>query len=93
MAEPTTIEVAIGDVADEVVLPAGVLDAFTAEGQSSAEAVGDVLTMSCTQRLHAAVAHSAGEPDDEIEQLESTMREQFEERFGASFAEVTGHHH
>lgn len=93
MAEPTTVEIRIDDDHEELLLPEGVFDAFGTDGQPPAEAVGDLLVVSCTQRLHGVVAHSAEEPSKELQRLESAMRERFEERFGASFGEVTGHSH
>ena len=49
--------------------------------------------MGCAQRIHATVHHSEGEVDPQIERLEELTMELFEERFGASYGELTGHDH
>lgn len=93
MVESTTIEIAVDDTTAELSLPDGVIEMFTGEGQEPADAVADLLTMAYTERLHGAVAHSAEEPSDALAAIEANMRDRFEERFGATFAEVTGHQH
>jgi hypothetical protein len=86
-----TIETPDGE--DEVELPTGLLDMLAEEGESAADVVGDLALMSCAQRVHAAVHHGHGETDPELEAVESTTLELFEERFGMSFGEATGHQH
>ena len=93
MADETTLEITIGEDREELTLPAGVLEAFGTGEETPAEVAGDLLVVSCTQRLHGVVAHGHEEPSDELKALEEAMRDRFEERFGASFAEVTGHSH
>lgn len=93
MAEETTLELQIEDNTDEVSLPEGALEVFAEDGQTPVEAAGDLLTLSVAQQLHAIVAHGHGDPAPELEALESAMGEHFEARFGATFAEVTGHQH
>lgn len=93
MAETTTVEITVGDDHEELSLPAGALETFGAADQSPADVVGDLLVVSCTQRLHGIVAHGREDPGEELRELEADMRDHFEERFGATFAEVTGHSH
>ena len=93
MAESTTVTIDVGDDHEEVTVPDGVLGLFGAENQTEAEVVGDLLVVSCAQRLHSLVAHGQEEPTEELQALETAMLDRFEERFGASFAELTGHSH
>lgn len=91
--ETTTVRIAVEDGEEEIELPAGVLEVLGEGGQASAETVGDLLAVDCTHRLHGLVHHGDGEPDPRARELEGAMRESFEDRFGASFAELTGHEH
>lgn len=86
-----TIEGPDGD--DELELPAQLLELLAEGDESSAEVVGDLTLLSCAQRIHATVHHAEGEVSDELEALEARTLELFEERFGVSFAEATGHNH
>jgi hypothetical protein len=49
--------------------------------------------LSLAQQLHGAVHHGHGEADEALETAESEVMDAFEERFGQSFAEMTGHDH
>ena len=77
---------------DEVVLPAGLVDLLAEEGQRPAETVGDIALLSFASRAHHIVHHGEG-GDEELEALEARAMELFEERFGVTYAEATGHHH
>ena len=57
------------------------------------EVVGDIAMLGFTQQAHGAVHHSQGEADERIQEAEALAAELFEERFGQSFAEMTGHDH
>jgi len=46
-----------------------------------------------TQQAHGIVHHSQGEIDQEIADAEELTMELFEERFGQTYGEVTGHQH
>ncbi len=77
---------------DEVVLPAGLVDLLAEEGQGPAETVGDIALLSFASRAHHIVHHGEG-ADEQLEALEGRAMELFEERFGVTYAEATGHHH
>ncbi|WP_338729166.1 hypothetical protein [Haladaptatus sp. DJG-WS-42] len=77
---------------DEVELPTELID-LLAEEESSAETVADVVLIGFAQRAHALVHHSHGDFDADIEAIEESVLETFEERFGMTFAEMTGHDH
>lgn len=93
METSTTVSISIDGTEDTLELPEGIIDVFASDDQSSAEAVGDLVLVDMTHRLHGLVAHSGGSPEPELVELEAALQEQFEERFGASFAELTGHSH
>ncbi|WP_255193937.1 DUF7545 family protein [Natronobeatus ordinarius] len=86
-----TIESESGDE-DEVTLPAGLVDLVADGDQSPAETVGDVALLSFASRAHHVVHHGQG-ADEDLEAQEARAMELFEERFGVTFAEATGHHH
>lgn len=77
----------------EVTLPAGLVDVFTEDGDTRADAVADVALMSFVGRAHSVVHHSQGEPSEELQALEQAALDLFEERFGVTYAEATGHDH
>jgi len=79
--------------ADELTVPSGLLDLLRENDEADPQVIGDIAMFGLAQRIHGAVAHGQGEPDQEIQDLETLTLELFEERFGASFAELTGHDH
>lgn len=91
--ETTDVQIAVDDSEETIGLPADVLSFFGGGEQPAAETVGDLLIVDCAHRLHGHVHHGEEAADPRIEEAERSMRELFEERFGASFAEVTGHAH
>ncbi|NIC00609.1 hypothetical protein [Halobacterium sp. R2-5] len=88
-----TIEDPNGDT-DEVTIPARLVEIFSEEDdESEAQVVGDIALMAFAQRAHALVHHSQGEPTEELQDVEQATLDQFEERFGQTYAEATGHQH
>ncbi|WIV67680.1 DUF7545 family protein [Natrialbaceae archaeon AArc-T1-2] len=80
------------DDEDEVTLPVGLLDLVAEGDQTPAETVGDVTLLSLASRAHHVVHHGDG-ADEEMEAQEERVMELFEDRFGVTFAEATGHQH
>jgi hypothetical protein len=78
---------------DDVTLPEEMLDLMREADESDAEIVGDLALFSCAQRIHATVHHAEGGDTEEYKEIEEQTMELFEERFGASYAELTGHQH
>jgi len=78
---------------DELTVPSDLLDLLRESDETDPAVVGDIAMFGLAQRIHGAVAHGEGEPDQQIQDLETLTLELFEERFGASFAELTGHDH
>lgn len=88
-----TIEDADGNT-DELTLPSELVGLFAeAEDESDAQVVADIALMAFSQRAHAVVAHGEGEPSEELQEIESATLEKFEDRFGQTFADATGHQH
>jgi hypothetical protein len=92
-ADAVTITLESGDDADELTVPVELLDMLREGEESDPEIVGDIAMFGFAQRIHGAVAHGQGEPSEELQDVESRTLDLFEERFGSSFAELTGHDH
>ncbi|KTG10033.1 hypothetical protein AUR64_10550 [Haloprofundus marisrubri] len=90
--ETYTIEGPDGDE-DTVELPAGLVDVLSEQGEQPTEVVGDILLLSFVQRAHAIVHHSEGETPQDLAEINEKGEELFEERFGMTLAEATGHSH
>ena len=90
-----TVELTLSgpDGDDEPTLPAPLIDMFSEDDESAAEVVGDLAMINAAQQIHAATAHGQGEPSEELQAVESVLMGQFEERFGQTFGEMTGHQH
>jgi len=79
---------------DEIVAPAALLEALDEGDDSDSVIVGDVAQMALTGQSHAMVHHSTGgDIPDELVEADDRMQELFEQRFGSSYAEATGHSH
>ena len=78
---------------DGLAVPTALLDMLAEGDETAPEVVGDIAMFGFAQRIHGAVAHGQGEPSPELEDVEEQTLELFEERFGRSFAELTGHDH
>ena len=91
--ESVTVTIETADASDEIDVPTALID-FLADGdESAATVVGDVAMLGIAQQAHGAVHHGQGDADQGIQDLEQLTLDLFEERFGASFAELTGHDH
>ena len=86
-----TIEVEDGGT-EELSVPRGLLERLVEGEESLAASVGDVVVLSVANNAHHWV-HHAGEADEELAAEESARMAAFEERFGMSFGEMTGHQH
>lgn len=94
-ADKHVVEISIeGPDGDDVVeLPARFIEMLAEDGQTPAAVVGDLALFGCAQRIHATVHHGEGDPGEELAAIEATTMDLFEERFGVSYGEATGHHH
>lgn len=79
---------------DTVTVPRGLVDLLTEDGDRGASrapvVAGDIVLLSCAQRVHAVVTHSEGEVTDELLAIEARTMALFEDRFGRTFEEATG---
>lgn len=92
--ETATVRIESEDGAsDELTLPRELIDMVDEGGQTDAEVVADVAMLSFASRVHHLVAHGEGEPDEEMQAIEGETMDRFEERFGMTFGEATGHDH
>ncbi|MFO7925198.1 MAG: DUF7545 family protein [Halobacteriota archaeon] len=78
---------------DEVTLPAEMLELMREDDETDPEIVGDLALFSCAQRIHATVHHAEGGDTERYRSIEELTMELFEDRFGATYAELTGHQH
>ncbi|QIO23350.1 hypothetical protein [Haloarcula sp. JP-L23] len=93
-SDTVTLTIEGDDATDELTVPSGLLDILREEAdETDPQVVGDIAMFGLAQRIHGAVHHSQGEPDEEIAALEELTLDLFEERFGATFGELTGHDH
>lgn len=83
------------DNEETVSVSGGLLDLLAQGSESPADVAGDLVVMSLANRAHHMAHHGQGgtEGDVDIDDVESTMMEVFEDRFGQTFAEATGHDH
>ncbi|QGA82815.1 hypothetical protein [Halomicrobium sp. LC1Hm] len=91
--DTVTVTLEAGEERDELTVPTALVDMLREGDESDPEVVGDIAMFGMAQRIHGAVHHGQGEPDAEIASVNETAMELFEERFGATFSELTGHDH
>ena len=91
--ETVTLRIEGDDDEDDVTLPTEMLELMREADESDAEIVGDLALFSCAQRIHATVHHADGGDTERYREIEEQTMELFEDRFGASYGELTGHDH
>lgn len=91
--ETVTLTVEAPDgTSDDLTVPAALLDAL-ADGDDAPQVVADVALMGLAQRAHALVHHAEGDVGEDLAAAEERTLELFEERFGITYGEATGHSH
>ncbi|MFT4945656.1 MAG: hypothetical protein ACI9K3_001606 [Halovenus sp.] len=93
MADTVTVRLETDDANDELTVPVALVDLLREGEETSPEVVGDIAMIGLAQQVHGAVHHAQGEPSEALAAAESETLELFEERFGRTFAEMTGHDH
>lgn len=92
-AETVTVELETAEHSDELEVPVTLVDILSEDGESATEVIGDLAMLGLAQQAHGIVHHSQGEIADELSEAEELTMELFEERFGQTYGEVTGHQH
>jgi len=90
--ETYTIEGPSGDT-DSVELPAGLVDTLAEQGEETTQVISDIVVQALAQHSHALVHHSQGETPQDLVDINETMEELFEDRFGMPLADAMGHDH
>lgn len=94
MVEEVTFTVEGPDGTDEFTVPVGLVELLSDSGdESQAQVVADITLTSFAQRAHMIGHHSEGEVDPAFDALEEAVLDRFEQRFGVTFGEATGHQH
>lgn len=74
-------------------LPAGLVDVLSEQGENPTSVVSDVIVQAMAQQAHAIAHHSQGDVPADIQEMNDTAEELFEERFGQSLQDALGHSH
>jgi hypothetical protein len=82
-----------GDETDEFELPEGLVDILAEQGERPPTVVAEITLLAFVQRSHAMVHHTDDEVPGDLEAINQKAEKLFEERFGTSFGEATGHDH
>jgi hypothetical protein len=93
MADTTTVRLEANGESDELTVPTALVRLLAEDGEETTEVVGDMAMLALAQQAHGIVHHSRGDVDPQLEEAEQTTMDLFEERFGQSYAEMTGHDH
>jgi hypothetical protein len=88
-----TLTIESADDSETLAVPEGVAAVLGEAGQSTPEVVADVALIGIAQRVHSVVHHGQEEAGADAEAVEDTTMALFEERFGMTFGEATGHSH
>lgn len=78
---------------ETLTLPAGFTDLFAEDAETPAEVLGDIAVLAAAQQIHGVVHHGSDEVSADLAAIEDDVLDTFEERFGQTFGEMTGHAH
>lgn len=88
-----SITVEAGGESEEILVPEALIERLDQADEGPAMVIADVASMGLAGRVHALVHHAEDAPDEELTVAEERMLDRFEERFGVSYGEATGHSH
>ncbi|MFC7056853.1 DUF7545 family protein [Halovenus salina] len=91
--ESATVSIEMDGDSDEFEIPLALTEALSEDEESSAEVVGNLALLGLAQQAHGIVHHGHGDVGEALEAAEEATLDEFEERFGQSFQEMTGHNH
>ncbi|CCQ34755.1 hypothetical protein HLRTI_000836 [Halorhabdus tiamatea SARL4B] len=91
--ETTTVTLETDDATDEMEIPVDLIDLLTEGDESTPTVVADIAMFGFAQRVHSAVHHGQGEPDEQLEAIEAATMDRFEERFGTRYEDLIEHSH
>jgi hypothetical protein len=91
--DTVTVSLHCGEETDGIEVPATLVELLSEEDESATAVVGDLAMLGLAQQAHGIVHHSGDEAGDDLVAMEELTMDLFEERFGRSYAEVTGHSH
>jgi hypothetical protein len=92
-SETVTVTLDSSDDTDEIEVPVTLVDLLSEGEETVTTVVGDLAMLGLAQQAHGIVHHSQGDVGEEIEAAEELTLDLFEERFGQTYGEVTGHSH
>jgi hypothetical protein len=92
-SETVTVTLETDEYSDELQVPADAIDVLNESDGGAPTVVADLAMLGIAQQLHTLINHTQEEIGEDVEQAEEQALELFEERFGRSFAEMTGHDH
>jgi hypothetical protein len=94
MADQTvTVRLETDDASEELEVPLALVEMLGEDGEAVPDVIGDLAMLGLAQQAHGIVHHGHGEVSDELAAAEELTMDLFEERFGQSYGEMTGHDH
>ena len=91
--ETATVTIEVDGETDELTVPGALMDALSDDDESAADVIGNLALLGLAQQAHGIVHHSHGDAGEELKAAEQLTLDEFEERFGQTFGEMTGHSH
>jgi hypothetical protein len=91
--DTVTVRLETDESSDELAVPIDVVEMLSEQGDTVPTVIGDLAMLGLAQQAHGVVHHTEGEVGEELAEAEQLTMELFEERFGQTYAEVTGHGH
>lgn len=91
--ETATVHIESAGGTEELTVPLAIVDVLSEPDEGPAQVVADLAMLGLAQQSHGLVHHAQEDTGDDLEEAEEMIMELFEERFGRTYAEMTGHQH